>query len=160
MPLNIDIQQILLHMLNFVILFAVMYFVLYKPVKAFIDKRDNYFREMEDKATRALDEATAAKDEYETKLRGADEEIKAMKAEAQKDSREDAEKIRSDARKEAKEILNTAKLKAEHDTEVMIKNANSEICELAQQAAEKFVVENTSDAYNSFIEAADIPDED
>ena len=160
MPLNIDIQQILLHMLNFVILFAVMYFVLYKPVRAFIDKRDNYFREMEDKATKALDEATAAKDEYETKLRGEGEEIKAMKAEAQKDSREDAEKIRSDAKKEAKEILNTAKLKAEHDTEVMIKHANSEICELAQQAAEKFVIENTSDAYNSFIEAADIPDED
>lgn len=160
MPLNIDIQQILLHMLNFVILFAVMYFVLYKPVKAFIDKRDEYFRELEDKAKKDLDEAAAAKDEYEEKLRGAAEEIRTMKAEAQKDSREDADKIRSDAKKEAKEILNVAKLKAEHDTEVMIKNANSEICELAQQAAGKFVIENTSDAYDSFIESANDADED
>ena len=160
MPLNIDIQQILLHLLNFVILFAVMYFVLYKPVKAFMDNRDKYFKEKEDETSKALEEATAAKDEYEAKLRGATEEIKTMKAEAQKDVREDADKIRSDAKKEAKNILTTAKLKAEHDTEVMIKNANSEICELARQAAENFVITNTSDAYNSFIEAADAPDED
>ena len=160
MPLNIDIQQILLHMLNFVILFAVMYFVLYKTVKAFIDKRDACFREMEEKAKKDLDDAAAAKSEYEEKLRGAAEEIRTMKAEAQKDSREDADKIRSDAKKEAKEILNVAKLKAEHDTEVMIKNANSEICELAQQAAEKFVIDNTADAYDSFIHSAGISDKD
>ena len=31
MPLNINLQQILLHALNFVILFGAMYFLLYKP---------------------------------------------------------------------------------------------------------------------------------
>lgn len=160
MPLNIDIQQILLHMLNFVILFAVMYFVLYKPIKAFIDKRDDYFKSRENETSKALEDANAAKTEYETKLRNAAEEIKAMKAEAQKDSRDDAEKIRAEAKKEARNILTTAKLKAEHDTEVMIKNANSEICELAQQAAEKFVIDNTADAYDSFIHSAGISDKD
>ena len=38
-PLNIDWQQILLHLLNFVILFAILYFLLYDPVKKFMDKR-------------------------------------------------------------------------------------------------------------------------
>ena len=33
LPLNIDIQQILLHMLNFVILAGGLYFILYAPVK-------------------------------------------------------------------------------------------------------------------------------
>lgn len=33
MPLNMDWQQILLHLLNFVILFAILYFLLYEPVK-------------------------------------------------------------------------------------------------------------------------------
>jgi len=35
MPLNINLQQILLFALNFVILFGAMYFLLYKPVKSF-----------------------------------------------------------------------------------------------------------------------------
>ena len=34
MPLNINLQQILLHALNFVILFGALYFLLYKPASA------------------------------------------------------------------------------------------------------------------------------
>ena len=30
-PLNIDWQQILLHLFNFIILFGILYFFLYKP---------------------------------------------------------------------------------------------------------------------------------
>ena len=39
MPLNIDFQQILLHMLNFVILFAGLSLLLYTPVRRFLQKR-------------------------------------------------------------------------------------------------------------------------
>ena len=39
MPLNINIQQIVLHALNFVILFGALYFLLYKPVKSYMDGR-------------------------------------------------------------------------------------------------------------------------
>ena len=43
-PLNIDWQQILLHVLNFVILFGGLYFLLYKPVKNFMAKREAQVR--------------------------------------------------------------------------------------------------------------------
>ena len=36
-PLNIDWQQILLHLLNFVILAGGLYLLLYQPVKAFME---------------------------------------------------------------------------------------------------------------------------
>ena len=42
MPLNIDFQQIFLHLFNFVVLFAILYFLLYKPVKNFMDQRVAY----------------------------------------------------------------------------------------------------------------------
>lgn len=38
-PLNIDWQQILLHLFNFLILAGGLYLLLYKPVKAFMEKR-------------------------------------------------------------------------------------------------------------------------
>lgn len=46
-PLNIDWQQILLHLLNFVILFAGLYLLLYKPVKAFMQKRREHYEKMD-----------------------------------------------------------------------------------------------------------------
>ena len=42
-PLNIDWQQILLHLLNFVILAGGLYLLLYKPVKTFMEKRQQYY---------------------------------------------------------------------------------------------------------------------
>ena len=41
-PLNINFQQILLHLLNFVILAGGLYFLLYGPVKKFMDGRQKH----------------------------------------------------------------------------------------------------------------------
>ena len=49
-PLNIDWQQILLHLFNFLILAGGLYLLLYKPVKAFMEKRRNYYADMDSKA--------------------------------------------------------------------------------------------------------------
>ena len=38
-PLNIDWQQILLHLFNFVLLAGGLYFLLYAPVRNFMEKR-------------------------------------------------------------------------------------------------------------------------
>lgn len=45
MPLNIDWQQILLHWMNLAILTGGLYFLLYKPVKQFMEKREAHYRE-------------------------------------------------------------------------------------------------------------------
>ena len=47
MPLNIDWQQILLHLLNFVILFAGLWLLLYKPVKKFMNGRREKYEKMD-----------------------------------------------------------------------------------------------------------------
>ena len=53
-PLNIDWQQILLHLLNFVILAGGLYLLLYKPVKAFMEKRQAYYQEQDRQAAEKL----------------------------------------------------------------------------------------------------------
>lgn len=50
-PLNIDWQQILLHLFNFLILFGGLYLLLYRPVKAFMDKRTAYYADMDAEAS-------------------------------------------------------------------------------------------------------------
>ena len=49
-PLNIDWQQILLHLLNFAILAGGLYLLLYKPVKAFMAKREGWYQQQADEA--------------------------------------------------------------------------------------------------------------
>ena len=75
MPLNINLQQILLHALNFVILFGAMYFLLYKPVKSFMDSRKAHYEKMDEDAKAVLAEAEKTKAGYEAQLKSADEEI-------------------------------------------------------------------------------------
>ena len=50
LPLNIDITQILLHLLNFTVLFAGLYFILYKPVRKIMNEREEHFKKLEEDA--------------------------------------------------------------------------------------------------------------
>ena len=60
-PLNIDWQQILLHLLNFAILAGGLYLLLYKPVKAFMAKREGWYQQQADEAEKTRREAEALK---------------------------------------------------------------------------------------------------
>ena len=83
MPLNINFQQILLHMFNFVILAFGLYMLLYKPVVAFMKKREDHFADLEKQAQEAKSQAEATLAEYNAKLAGADEEIRQKNAAAE-----------------------------------------------------------------------------
>ena len=67
MPLNIDWQQILLHLLNFVILFAGLWLLLYKPVKKFMNGRREKYEKMDADAEKKTAEAEEKRAEYEKK---------------------------------------------------------------------------------------------
>ena len=56
-PLNIDWQQILLHLFNFTILFGVLYFLLYSPVKNFMQNRQRYFEDLDEQSKSDLKDA-------------------------------------------------------------------------------------------------------
>ena len=72
LPLNINLTQIFLHLLNFLILFAILYFLLYKPVKNFMEKREKTYRDMDDEARDNLRVSEETKAQYESKMSEAD----------------------------------------------------------------------------------------
>lgn len=83
-PLNIDWQQILLHLLNFVILAGGLYLLLYKPVKTFMEKRQQYYQEQDAKAAKTLADAEKTAAEVRQQLKNADADAAAKLAAAQK----------------------------------------------------------------------------
>ena len=150
MPLNINLQQILLHALNFVILFGAMYFLLYKPVKSFMDSRKAHYEKMDEDTKAMLAEAEKTKVGYEAQLKSADEEIARRKREANEALQHAVDERRAQAEQQAGEIVRKAR---EHER--VMEQAKGEISELMSAAAEKLVLSSTSDAYDKFLDTAE-----
>ena len=154
MPLNIDFQQIFLHLLNFTILFAAMYFLLYKPVKAFMDKRAAYYADLDKQAQDKLAEAERIHQDYQQKLASADAEIQEKSNQAQRLAMEAAEQQLKKAQAEASHVVAKASAEAKAEKERIINEAQGAVEEMIAVAAEKLILANTSEAYEQFLKAA------
>lgn len=161
MPLNIDWQQILLHLFNFIVLFAILYFLLYKPVKQFMEKRTEYYRKLDEEAKKNLAASEKAKNEYEKRLDAAEDEISAMRQEAYIKSEEASDAKIRQAEEEAERIVAEAHKDIEYDRVKMVRQAKKEIRNMVNHAAERFVAQSsTPEAFDEFLEAAKGSDND
>ena len=150
-PLNIDWQQILLHLLNFAILAGGLYLLLYKPVKAFLAKRERFYQDQADQVEKTRQEAEALKAEAQAQADAAGEEAKAIRAKARQDALADAQGLRQDARAQAERILSDARTQAERDRKKVIEEAEDQVKELVSAAAEKLVLSSDGAAFDQFL---------
>lgn len=155
MPLNIDWQQILLHWMNLAILTGGLYFLLYKPVKKFMDEREAHYSAVEEQAEGKMREAQQLLEQYRQKLDGAEEEAREIRAKAQQSAQEAAEAQRAEAEAEARQIVAHAMVEAEHSRERARLEAQHELRELAAAAAQKLVFEQEADPFELFLDAAE-----
>jgi len=156
LPLNIDLQQILLHLLNFAILFGVLYFFLYNPVKNFMDKREEGYKKQKEDAEKALEEANKKRDEYEDKMVHAEEEISAMKAEAGAKTAEERSRLLEQTKAEAANILENAKKRGEMEHDKIVAEAQKEIADIVTTATEKIVLSaDVAKSYEEFLKSVE-----
>lgn len=156
MPLNIDFQQIFLHLLNFTILFAILYFLLYTPVKNFMAKREEYYEQMDKEANTHLEDAVREKEEYTALRSSADAEINKEREKAHKELDQlYSIKVRQ-AEEDAAKILANARQDAEREKAQIINSAQAEISEMITAATEKIVLQSSaSEAFDQFLDAAE-----
>lgn len=153
MPLNIDWQQILLHWMNLAILTGGLYFLLYKPVKDFMAKREAHYRSLDEEAAAKLAEAERIKAECQARLDGAGEEIRQMKAKTQQAVQKSAEEQLEQARSQARQIVAHAQAEAEHSRERVLKESQRELRKLAAQATKKLAFHD--DPFDQFLNLAE-----
>lgn len=137
LPLNIDWQQILLHLFNFAVLSLGLYLLLYKPVKNFMDKRTEDIAKQAEDAKSKLNEAEALKLKYEKRLEDAEKEAADIKAKAFEQAQLTADARLKDAEKQKEKIISDAKAAAQRQKEKVLEESKQEIIELAAQMAEK-----------------------
>lgn len=160
MPLNINFQQIFLHLFNFALLFAALYFLLYKPVRDFMNKRKEYYADLDRQAQEKLSQAEELRLQYEKKLAGAKEEIQAKSDQALQSAMDAAQQQLLQVQTDASHIMASARAEAQAERERILREARSEISEMVTLAAEKLLAADTSAAYDQFLNAAGRSEDD
>ena len=141
LPLNIDWQQILLHFLNFAILAFGLYMLLYKPIKAFMDKRAKYYEDIDKNANEKMEQIKSLETEYNSKISNLETEIKERKLAAEELISSQTQKELELAHTEANRIVAEAKAEGQAEKEKIIASSKKEIVELAIQASDKILKE-------------------
>ena len=141
MPLNIDWQQILVHMFNFTILAGGLYFLLYKLVKSFMDSREADYAKREEEIEGMKKDNAAILEECTTRLKSIEKDISQRRAEAMRSAEKTAEAYIDNAKKESDRIIRHAQEEARRQKEKAVEEAREEIVELAAAMARKAVEE-------------------
>lgn len=153
MPLNIDPQQILLHWMNLAILVGGLYFLLYKPVKQFMAKREEYYKDLDQQAQDKLAQADRIQTEYKEKLEGAEEEIRQSRAKAQQSLQQSVQEQLDQAQAQAELIVSRAHADAERTREQALYDSQQDIRRLAETAAKRLALHE--DPFDQFLDLAE-----
>ena len=153
MPLNIDWQQILLHWMNLAILTGGLYVLLYKPVKQFMGRREEHYRDLDQQAQEKLQQAEQLRAEYQAKLDGADEEIHQARAKAQQSLQQSVQEQLDQAQAQAQLIVTRAHADAERTREQALYDSQQDIRRLAETAAKRLALHE--DPFDQFLDLAE-----
>lgn len=140
---------------NVIILIAVLAFILYKPVRKFMDDRGQAIKNKLDHAKTTLDEADELKEQYEGKLRDIDKEREEILAQAYKKAMERSEHILKEAREEAENIYAHTMAELEEEKVSVQDELRRELIELSVLVAGKFIEKSLDEeTHDKFIEDA------
>lgn len=159
MPLNIDWQQILLHLFNFFLLLAILTHFVYEPVLAFMKKRQEHFKEIEDNYENKNREVDKLIDKNKKMFENTDSEIKEYKAKRIEEVSNLVQEKINEANKESDRIIEQAKKKADLEYKKVLENANKDIRKMAVEATKKLVYKDKDD-FDDFVDHFQMGDED
>lgn len=153
MPLGIDFVQILLHLFNVIILFGGLYYILFGPVKKFMDQREEHYRQLDEEKTQALADAQKMKEDYDKQLQASADQVLVEKQKATREIQELRRQKVTEAQEEARRIIKKAEGEGNRRKEEIVAGAREEISNLIADAADKLLQDgDTDDFYDAFLD--------
>jgi len=138
-------KSLIIQMLNFLILLAILYRLLYKPLLAKMEERSAAIKTSLDEAQAARAEAARQAEENAERLRAAYAEAQSIRAAALKEAAEEQRKLVEAARREAQQLVESAKAQTEADIRRAREELRREVSEIAIAIAEKLVRKSLRD---------------
>lgn len=128
-----------LMMIAIFVLFLLMSFLLFNPVRKMLNGRKEKIRTELETAKQNMEEANRLKEEYETKLKDINKEAEGILSEARRKALNNESQIVAQAKEEAARILERARVEAELEKQKVSDEVKQEIISVASLMAGKVV---------------------
>jgi F-type H+-transporting ATPase subunit b len=129
--MHIDIVTIAAHIVNVVILFFFLRWLLYKPVKKFIDARRASFDERRENLAKQEEEIAKKGAEYEALIASSKKEAEDIIRVARDNANKRADKIIEEARQSAKDIMQSTRSEIAAERDIAQARMREEVADLA-----------------------------
>jgi len=130
---------LLLQMVNFIVLIAILYRFLYRPLTDFLAKRQEGIKHSLEEASATREAAQRALDEYNAKLQSSEKEAQAIREAAERAAYEERQRLIKAAKEEATEFLAAARAEIEQDVKRARAQLREEVAILSVAVAEKII---------------------
>lgn len=146
--LDFEFWSIFWAVLNILILFILLRIFLFKPINKIINERTQSVQKDIDDAERAKKEAEELRQQYADSISSAKEEAGQIIRKAHDDAESERTAIINKSYEEAEQIVAAASETIENERKRVIQQAQSQIADLAIEAASKVVGANLDDEKN------------
>lgn len=133
------IADAFLMMIAIFVLFILLSFLLFNPVRKMLSGRKEKIRTELETAKKNMEEANRLKEEYETRLKEIDKEAEGILSEARRKALNNESQIVAQAKEEAARILDRARVEAELEKQKVSDEVKQEIISVASVMAGKVV---------------------
>ncbi len=142
--LGINLSTLLAQLVNFFILFALLYFLAYKPILRMFDERSRKIRESVEQAEQVREQAALADEEHKKTLEAASKEGQEAISRAMRAGDEARQRAEQEAREQAGVLLDRARQEIQRERDEAASELREEFADLTMVAAEK-VIEKSLD---------------
>ncbi len=129
--MNIDFVSIAAHIINVVVLFFFLRWLLYKPVKKFIDARSATFDERRENLARQEEELSKKTSDYEALIASSKKEADGIIKTSRDNANKRAEKIVEEAKQSAKDLMASTRNEIAAEREIAQARMREEVADLA-----------------------------
>ncbi|MDR0855656.1 MAG: ATP synthase F0 subunit B [Christensenellaceae bacterium] len=150
-PLGLNFWEILLHFVNLAILIVAVRFLLYKPLKKFMDKRRQNYVDAENQSKALTAEANALKAETEQAAAQNKREAVTIIENAKNTAEAEAREITAKAKASYDEIIQKAKEDAESANKAEMAKCAKAVADVAISIAEKLTLRELKSEDNDVL---------
>src|SRR3989442_14490590 len=138
-------KSLIVQLVNFLILLAILWRLLYRPFLAKMEERRAAIKKALEEAQAARAEAARQQEENAARLRQAHAEAAAIHQQALKAASEEQRRLVAAARREAQQLVESAKAQTDADIRRAREELRREVAELSTAVAEKLIRKSLRD---------------
>ena len=137
--LGIDLPTLLAQVVNFGILFLLLYLVAYKPVMRMLDERSRKIKDSMEQTEQIRKQAEEAAEETRRQIEAASKEGQEIVARAVRTGEEVRQKAQQDARQDGEALIARARSEIQQERDDAVDELRREFADLTILAAEKVI---------------------